>query len=410
MRNFLLALGLLSLSACASHQNLMNPLQKDIVGGQCAPALEKLQQLSEKEGNDQLLYLMEYASALQICRDYKLSTKYFLQADHLAEQQDYVSVTRTLGATLLNEQMLQYKGDKFEKLFINAMAALSYVEMNDYENAMVEVRRINEKTKKFAEDEKRSFELNSFASYLSGIIYEQSKNYDDACIAYQDAYNIDPSFGQVANDMLTACWRAKRRDEFNTLVKKIHPTNEEVESAKQSPKNKKEITIIYLQGWGPKKADRPRDPEFPYLQPTPSLTRKILVTGEAENKPVTYKSQTVYSVEKAAINTLEADYSYLVARRVGARIAKEVAADQIRQKNRALGDIAWIVMVASERADLRNWSFLPETIQVVRMDATNLTTLKISGLDWQDNASEDLGTIDLTVNPLKRIFLIRSLK
>jgi hypothetical protein len=410
MKKFLLVLGLLGLSACASHQNLMAPMQKDIVGGQCAPALDKLQKLSEKEGDDQLLYLMEYASALQICREYSLSTKFFLQADHLAEQQDYVSISRTLGATLLNEQMLQYKGDKFEKLFINAMAAISYVEMNDFENAMVEVRRINEKTKKFAEDEKRSFELNSFASYLSGLIYEQSKNYDDACIAYQDAYNIDSGFRQVADDMLTACWRAKRRDEFNTLVKKINASNEEIENAKRNPKKTKDITIIYMQGWGPKKADRPRDPAFPYLQPTPSLTKKILVTSESSDKTVSLKSQPVYSVEKAAINTLEADYNYLVARRVGARVAKEVAADQIRQKNRALGDIAWVIMVASERADLRNWSFLPETIQVVRMDAAKLTNLKITGLDWQDNVSEDLGSIDLTVNPQKRIFLIRSLK
>ncbi len=406
----LLAVGILSLMACATHQNKMIPLQSEIVGGQCAPALEKLQKLAEEQSDDQLLYLMEYASALQICRDYKLSTQFFLQADKLAEQQDYTSISRSLGATLLNEQMIQYKGDKFEKLFINAMAAINFIEMNDYENAMVEVRRINEKTRRFAEDEKRSFELNSFASYLAGLIYEQSNNWDDACIAYKDSYNIDASYRAVSSDMLTACWRAKRFDEFSTLVKKVNPSNEEIENAKRPKKNKREIVIIYLQGWGPKKTDRRGDTEFPLLQGTPSVTKRIAVTNAIGSPPFFRESQTIYSVEKAAIDTLEADYAYLSARRFGARVAKEVVADQIRQKDKALGDIAWVIMVAAERADLRNWSFLPETIQLVRLDATDMTSLKIEGRDFSGNVSEDLGTIDLSTNPNKRIFLIRSLK
>jgi len=414
-----MAVALMGLTACATHQNKMIPLQSEIVGGQCAPALEKLQKLADEDSDDRLLYLMEYASALQICRDYKLSTDYFLQADKLAEQQDYTSISRTLGATLLNEQMIQYKGDKFEKLFINAMAAINFIEMNDYENAMVEVRRINEKTKKFAEEERRSFELNSFASYLSGLIYEQSNNWDDACISYKDAYNIDQSFRAVTADMLTACWRAKRYDEFATLVKKVNPSNDEIEFAKRPKKNKNEITIIYLQGWGPKKTDRPNfhyrtsglsHNDYPMLEGSPSTTKRIAVTSANPADTIFKESQTIYSVEKAAIATLEADYASLAARRFGARVAKEVVADQIRQKDKALGDLAWVIMVAAERADLRNWSFLPETIQTIRMDATNLTTLKIEGRDLSGKPSEDLGTIDLTINPNKKIYLIRSLK
>lgn len=418
IKNLLLAVGFLGLTACATHQNAMIPLQNEIVGGQCAPALEKLQKMVEKESDDQLLFLMEYASALQICRDYKLSTQYFLQADKLAEQQDYTSISRTLGATLLNEQMIQYKGDKFEKLFINAMAAINYIEMNDFENAMVEVRRINEKTKKFADEEKRSYELNSFASYLSGLIYEQNNNWDDACISYKDSNNIDASFRAVANDMLAACWRAKRKEEFNSLVKKVSPSNEEIENAKRSAKNKREIVVIYMQGWGPKKTDRQidrfrnhhRNDDYPSLVGSPSITKRITVIGDAEGHLTALQSQTVYSVEKAAIDTLEADYAYLSARRFGARIAKEVVADQIRQKDKTLGDLAWVIMVAAERADLRNWSFLPETIQTIRMDVTGMTSLKVEGRTFDDKPSEDLGTIDLTINPNKRIFLIRSLK
>ena len=58
------------------------------------------------------------------CKDYKKSNEVFLKADKLSEQIDYQSVSRVAGATLLNEEMVQYKGDTFEKLFINASAAL----------------------------------------------------------------------------------------------------------------------------------------------------------------------------------------------------------------------------------------------------------------------------------------------
>jgi hypothetical protein len=406
---FYLAVSFFWLSACATHQNYINPVQQDLKTGQCASALPKLQKLVEKNDDEELLYLMEYGSALQICKDFKESSKVFIQADRLAEQQDYVSLSRSLGATLLNEQLIQYKGDKFEKLFINALAALNYLELNDLDSAMVEVRRINEKTKKFAEAEKRNFEMNPFANYLGGLVYELQRKFDDACISYKEAHNLDPSYRAVAMDMLTSCWRAKRTQEFNILVKQISATPDEISYAKRKEKDAQEVVLIYLQGWGPKKTVRNGDVAFPLLQPTQSQTQKIIVSAEEETSNLIQISQPIYSVEKAAIYTLEEDYKTLGLRRFGARIAKEVVADQIRQKDRVLGDLAWIVMVASERADLRNWALLPESVQVVRLNAKNVKALKITGKDFNNDLSEDLGRIDLQSDPQKRVYLIRSL-
>lgn len=394
------------LASCATYQSKVAPARDELRAGQCAPALQKLDELVQKADGDQLVYLMEYGTALQICKEYERSNKIFIQADKLSDQLDYHSASRVAGAALLNEEMIQYKGDTFEKLFINASAALNFLQLGLQDDALVEVRRINDKFKKLtAEDNTRKFELNSFTQYLSGLIWEMDQKYDDACISYKTAYKLDSTYRGVALDMLRGCWLARRHQEFDQLVKEVVPSEEELKNIKQKSNN--ELIFIYMQGWGPQKAPRPGHATFPHLVPVSSITQTLQV----EFNDAKVISQPVYSVEKAAIQTLDADFSSLMARRAGAFVAKAVVADQIRQKDKVLGDIAWLVMHASEKADLRQWSMLPKTIQVIRFIPNGKTgTVKLTGLDYGGNVSETFEEIDIANLKKKKIYLVRSLR
>lgn len=408
----ILVLLVVILSGCATYQSRVAPARDLLVSGQCAEALKALEELSAKDDGDQLVHLMDYGSALQICGDYKKSNQVFLQATKLADQVDYHSVSRIAGATLFNEEMVQYKGDTFEKLFLNVSLALNYLQLGQFDDALVEVRTMNQKFVKLQGEDKRSFELNSFSKYLSGLIWEASKKYDDACIDFRDAYFIDPLYRKVAGDMLRTCWKAKRGDEFNELVKKINATPEEIKTAKEN--NKAELIIIYMQGWGPRKQPRPENHVFPYLVSVPSDTQFVradLLDASKQNVTLSLRSEPVYSVEKAAIDTLNADYNSLVARRIGSRVAKEVVADQIRQKDKTLGNLAWLAMVASERADLRQWSIFPKTMQVIRIPVgPGPQTLHLTGLNIYLNDSERLSDLNITVRPGEKKFqLVRTL-
>lgn len=397
---------LIFLAGCATYQNKVTPAKDELRAGQCAPALKKLDDLVQKADGDQLVYLMEYGTALQICKDYEKSNKTFLKADRLSDEQDYHSASRVVGATLLNEEMIQYKGDTFEKLFINASAALNYLQLGMQDDALVEVRRINDKFKKLtAEDNTRKFELNSFTQYLSGLIWEMDQKYDDACISYKTAYKIDPTYRGVALDMLRGCWLARRTQEFEQLAKEVQPSEEELKNIKQKSKN--EIIFIYMQGWGPQKQARPDHRTFPYLVPVSSVTKTLEIEFDGKKA----QSQPVYSVEKAAIQTLDADFASLMARRAGSFVAKAVVADQIRQKDKVMGDIAWLVMYASERADLRQWSMLPQTIQVIRfVPQGNTGTVHLRGLDYSGNVTETFEDVEVGQLKKKKIYLVRSLR
>ena len=86
MKSKLLAFFLsLIFTACASYQSQVSGPREMLKRGQISEALEKFKALAEKPSDDQLVYLMEYATALQIAGQYKASSEIFIQADKLVD-------------------------------------------------------------------------------------------------------------------------------------------------------------------------------------------------------------------------------------------------------------------------------------------------------------------------------------
>lgn len=352
----------LSLSGCATYQGKVGEARQALARGEYEKALTDLKLLADTENGDQLVYLLDYATALQISGQYKESNQYFLKADRLSEAVDYQSVSKIAGSLALNEEMVQYKGDTFEKIFINAYLAMNFLELGNLDDALVEARRINEKYLKNRADEKKNFELNSFSKYLSAVIWEASRSYDDAYIAYAEAYKIDPTIATIKEDLIRSAKLARRMDSYNSWKKKFP---EVVESPDWYDRKEGELVILYQQGWGPRKGSAPNEYRLPGLYPVPSTTQSInLLIAESDRS---ISSRRIYDVEAAAISTLKDDYGILVAKRVAGIATKAVLADQVRQNNKALGDLAWIAMNIADRADLRQWSLLPQSIQIIRV-------------------------------------------
>ncbi len=400
------------LLGCASYQKTVAPAKDYLKSRNCPLAIEAISKLSLPAGVDQLAYLMEHGTTLQICEQYGQSTQVFNQAENLAEQVDYTSISEIATSTLTSEGMKTYKGDTFEKLFLNASKALNFLQEKNTDAALVEVRKMNQKFSKFKNEERKNFELNSFSKYLSGLIWESTGQYDDACIDYKDAYFTATQFREAGVQMLTTCWNAQRVDEFNTLVKKINATNDEIQEAKSS-KAKSELVLIYLQGWGPQKLENPQSPTFPYLVDVSNITQKLTIDLYEEGSSKSNKSflsDTIYSVADASRASLNADQASLIARRLASRVAKQVVAKQIGDKNPLLGFVALVGMVASDRADLRQWSFLPNTIQIIRIAVNpGKYTLKMGGLGRDKQVTETFNDVNLTVDKRQKVIhMIRS--
>lgn len=358
-----------ALCSCATYQTKIRDARNHLEQHVPDKAIGVLAPLANKPSDDQLVYLFDYATALQIAGQYKASSDIYLQADKVGESKDYLSVSRFGGSLLLGEEFTQYKGDDYEKLLIHVMSALNFVMLHDRESALVEVRRLNEKLEYFRIEEKKEYDKNTMAMYLSAMLWEADRNWDSAYIDYERAYKRDPNIPLLKEDLVRAARRAGRNDMYEKWSKLfgIRPRPE------WSDKNMGEIVLIYQQGWGPRKIERPRvvtqygfiSPGFPALSPVPAYTKKARL--QIASPQISAETQFVYSVEEAAIKALEAEYAPLIAKRIAGYIAKEAMGRQIGKKNEALGVVASLAMHISDRADLRQWSTLPSSFQVARI-------------------------------------------
>lgn len=393
-------------AGCATYQSKVSESRRLIESGNPEIAAEYLEKLSNESSGDQLIYLLDYAVSLQLSGQIEKSNRAFIQADKLSESLDYVSVSNMAGSLLFNEEMKQYKGDSFEKIFINAYLAMNFLQTNKLDDALVEARRINEKFKLYRQQEKKDFEMNSLGKYLSALAWEAAGQFDDAFIAYQEAEKIDPRNPYIYEDLLRTSKLARRQQAYQNL-KNNHSISEN-----QNWYNKQygEIVFIHQQGWGPRKDFLPTDYRFPMLFPYRSYTQQSQLEIDGVDN---YRSQIVYDVETAAIQTLNDDVAILMAKKIAGEIAKQAVANKLSEKNELLGSLAYIAMRASDRADLRQWSTLPQSIQMVRVYVpAGKYHLKVSGLNsyGQPTAEyKDFETVE--VLPMKKTFLVwRSVK
>ncbi|HRO66029.1 MAG TPA: hypothetical protein PL182_00540, partial [Pseudobdellovibrionaceae bacterium] len=249
-----LAVGLsfsLGLLGCATYQTKVGAARSALADGNYEKALEDLKPLAMTPNDDQLVYLLDYGVALQVAGQVDESNKILMRADRLAEEVDYQSVSRIAGSLALNQEMIQYKGDTFEKIFINAYLAMNFLSQGKQDEALVEARRINEKYLKYRADEKKDFELNSFSKYLSGLAWEADRRYDDAYIAYAETYKIDPTGETLPEDLIRSAKLARRNEAYQQW-KKQFPDVQENPDWYDSKKG--ELVVLFQQGWGPRKA------------------------------------------------------------------------------------------------------------------------------------------------------------
>lgn len=399
-RRCLLISALMALSGCASYQSKVDLARKDFSSNP-SEAVAKLEPLAKEENKDQLVYLLDYATALQMAGRPADSAKAFNQAEVLADRLDYHSVSKVAGSLLLNEEMVQYKGDDFEKVLINGMNAINYLEVGDLDEALVEVRRVNQKLLKLKSDGKKEFNQSPFAFYLGAILWEADYKYDDAYISYKDAFDVAPNYLPLHEDLIRSAIRADRPEEV-AKWKKAFP---EVQ-VKPEWKNRNlgEIVLVFQSGWGPRKYPRPESPRFPQLISVvnPVQAAIMTITHPKGDTVATTQSSQIYSIDQVAIKALDADYARLVGSRVAGIATKAVVADQIRQKDQLLGAVAWIALNVSDRADLRQWSTLPQSFNIARQTVPAgkyKVALKAIG-----SAQEK--TVDVDVKPGRKAFIV----
>lgn len=403
-RKFAAGLAFLALTGCATYQTQLSGFRQSLKSGDAQKAAQEIKQKAETDSDDQVVYLFEYATAEQIAQNYDASTKAFLKAEDLTEVKDYHSISRIAGSLVLSEGMKQYKGDDYEKVLINAMLAINFLMEGKYEEARVECRKLNDKLYKYRFEGKRNYQQNPFAFYLSGLIWEANKDWDSAYIDFKKAYELNPSLEYLREDLIRA-GIAARRGEDVAAYKKQWPDIQPADL-----KNNGEVILIYQQGWGPLKRPHPNFPRIPKLYPSFSETVRAQIEVEGG---ATEPTQVAVDITDTAMKQLDEQYAGLIAMRAAGIATKAVVADQIRQKNELLGQLAWIGMNIADQADLRQWLSLPASIQVAKVRLKpGKYRIRVTGLNRSGSPSgEGMDWQEVTVQPRRKKFIaFRSLR
>ncbi|HEV8620280.1 MAG TPA: hypothetical protein VGQ79_04565, partial [Nitrospiraceae bacterium] len=152
----------------------------------------------------------------------------------------------------------------YEQVLINVLKALNYARLGQWQDALVEARRIDHRLNVLSDrtKEKNAYRDDGFARYLSGILYESTGDVNNAFIAYRKAYE---TFDATRAWSHTAVPSQLRKDLLRT-AEALHFTQELAEYRSVFPDTKWEtsqalqqfaqVVVISYNGRAPRKEDQ----------------------------------------------------------------------------------------------------------------------------------------------------------
>jgi hypothetical protein len=330
-------------------------------------ALEMLSDEAEHgHPNDQLLVLLDQGMVLHAAGRWEESTRVLGQADRLSQQLDGVSIREEAGALLSNERQRAYRGEDFEKLMISVLQALNYAQLGKDEDALVEVRRVNERLRRMIVEEKKPYEQLAIARYLGGVLYEDQREWDSAYIDYAQALELEPRLGPLAEPLLRLAKKTGRDDAYRELLQKFPGVSHEPLGPGEG-----QVVVVVEAGLSPEKqsASRPYQPHavelitVPVYQDRSTTPRAQVSVGEAWQGAV-----TVTSLGQVAKIHLEDRVGRMLAKQLAGAVVKGgiAAGAGALTKSEEVAYLTFLLLNLANEPDLRSWLSLPAEFQLAR--------------------------------------------
>lgn len=196
---------LLSCASAGSFTKVDDEVERNHYAGSIA-LLEKNKK-SLYTSRDMLLYYLDKGMLCHYAELYGDSSPLLEDGERAIETAFTKSVTQEIGALLLNDNSREYAGEDYEDIYINAFNALNYYHLGEIDEALVEIRRMNNKLaylahkydaalsnlqKKALEERLEEIPANpraagkftdsALARYLGMLFYRGAGLYDDARI------------------------------------------------------------------------------------------------------------------------------------------------------------------------------------------------------------------------------------
>src|SRR3989337_1270173 len=225
--------GAFVVNACASYYQDHFDFNSEFENGHLKQALETLKRKqTEGEGKTRFIYDVNKGLLLSILGEYAESNEYFEKAFLFGE--DYkINYVEEVRFYFTDPNVTVYRGENHEHLMLLYFKAINYLKMNKPEDALVECRRLNIRLNQLNDKyvSAAKFQRDAFIHTLMGIIYQSTKDFNNAFIAYRNAVEVYENdyaamFGmetpvQLKRDLLNTAWWTGFQDEFEKFKTKF---------------------------------------------------------------------------------------------------------------------------------------------------------------------------------------------
>ncbi|GJM61320.1 hypothetical protein [Persicobacter diffluens] len=411
--SFFALLFILGLTSCATYYQINQKFNAEFESGKISQAEKTLSSDKKgEEGRNRFLYLVNMGVVNSLMGNYDLSNDYFEKAYVFGEDFKKNYGQEAL-AMVSNPMVTTYPGEDHEHLLLLYYKALNYLMMGDTEKALVECRRLD--IRQYALSDKYKSEAkyrkDAFVHTLMGICYDADRDYNNAFIAYRNAYeifkndykklfNLEAPY-QLKEDLIRTALLSGFPDEADQYRKAF---NIDYQLPKNYRKQQGELVFFWNNGLGPVKAEWsvnftlgnnagmvtfanqdlgmnfafPYSPgkegndlsnlqfvrvAFPKYVERPAAFQGAQLVGNGE----TYPLNKVEDVNAIAFKTLQERMLLEFSKSLLRVAIKKSAEYAVRQENENAGFAVGILNALTEKADTRNWQTIPHTIYYSRV-------------------------------------------
>jgi hypothetical protein len=377
------------LASCAADPLLQ--VRRDFAGGRYELARGELSRLAESDTKNGHLWRLERSVTSLALAKPKEAIDDLRRARDILDDLQGNDYSGWFQSVLLDDTRLAYQGADFEIVLVRALLALSALMTGEANDAGAYALQVGAKQREiidgFATREgrkpKEAYKLVAFGSYLRGILDEGALKFDVAQKSYERVRELEPSFafnqeniGRITEGHISA--------KGNGVVHVLGLVGRgpfRVES--DEPVTRDAFAIAQIM-WAifRDRATIPniasvKIPRLAYYTDNPTELH-VEVDGRAVGT-----TAVITDVEETARREFEAMKPHILARAVIRRAVKVVVTEGVKEAARSrddreyrnenvLADLAisgaGLLWAALESADLRCWSLLPASFQVLRLE------------------------------------------
>ena len=395
------ALVLSNLIGCAGPRHLYPSIDSLNAQGEFSQARSYVEEHVEDYGDlNSVLYYLDVGMFAFASGEYDEAIASFTEAEQLMDELYTISLSQEATTFVINDNAAPYRGEDFESVMVNLFLALSYVNLSQFDDALVEARKVDSKLTainlQYSENEDNAYREDPFVRLLMGILYEMegtSSDLNDAYISYRIAlkgYESEyerhgTAVPEVLLENLLSVAQFMGPDELQALRQRF--PSQRVRSVAER-REQAEVYVLHLNGRIPTKIEDvlvvplpdghlvkiafPRYQGVPFqivgsrLHALPDSVKQQLVTNFSSAEPI--GNIAVENLENRKVRI----YAKTLARVTVKYLAVREAARKAREEHgrwagilaRATGDA---LIFASEQADLRSWRTLPAEILLSKL-------------------------------------------